>query len=198
MLERVRAFLPSALAVASLAIVVDSAGADTPFLNGPHPFLKDNELSVSAGYGVANYFSGMRAGVAYGFQAAGSLWLDLRLDILDGRIGTQEVQSRCACAQIETFVDVLAGIKYKLRMNVPVIPYAGLVAGPVYLFPDYARSAFGLAARGSLGARYFLYDWLGFGLELGALVGGAWVENVAGLQPGLRVLDLALGAEIQF
>jgi len=191
----------SLLALATAA----PAGADeAPFLRGPHPFLAENEVSLQTGYGMANYFSGVRASAGYGFQAAGSLWLDLHVDLVDAQRGPELVGPKCAmgsggpCAAVDLYTDVLAGLKYKLRMNVPVIPYAGLVAGPIFLFNSGAEGAFGLAARASVGARYFLYDWLGFGLELGALFGGAWVAEGTGLESDLRILDLGLGAEVQF
>ena len=176
---------------------LQAAREERPLLQGPHPFAKDNELSLSAGYGMANFFGGMRAGLGYGFQAAGSLWLDLRVDLVDGR-GPGGITTKCACARVNSYADVLAGLRYKLRMNVPVIPSFGVAAGPVFLFNQDASDAIGFAVRGSVGAKYFLYDWLGFGLELGALIGGSAVDNVPGLERNLRILDVAFAAEVQF
>ena len=169
------------------------------FLQGPHPFLKDNELSLQGGYGTANGFGGVRAGLGYGYQAAGSIWLDLRINLLTAQ-GTSSEPLSCAapCATVSKYAEVMAGVKYKLRTNLPVVPYAGVAAGPMYLFNRGAGASFGLGAHGSVGAKYFLYDWLGFGLELGATVGGASVPHVPGLESGLRILDIGAGAEVQF
>jgi hypothetical protein len=188
-----------ALALAAAALAPAAAGAEE-LLRGPHPFGKDNELAVLGGYGTANSFDGVRAGVAYGFQAAGSLWLDLRLDFVDARQGPvpRGCPSPDPCAEVATYADVLAGVKYKLRTSIPLVPYGGIAAGPVFLFHDGAAGAFGLATRASAGAQYFLYEWLGLGIELGATLGGAWVPDVPGLQAGLRVFDVGIGAELQF
>jgi hypothetical protein len=193
----------SALLGAALALVVIAAPARAPaeeLLQGPHPFRKDNELDVQGGYGTGNGFGGIRAGIGYGYQAAGSVWFDLRVDLIDARGESSREPLDCTapCAKVSKYTHVMAGVKYKLRTNLPIIPYAGVAAGPMYLFNRGAGASFGLGAHGSVGARYFLYDWLGFGLELGATVGGASVPQVPGLESGLRILDIAAGAEVQF
>jgi hypothetical protein len=192
-----RALLPAVFAVSTAAPLAARA---EPFLRGPYPFRNENDLTLHGGYGVANGFSGVRAGGSYGFQAAGSLWVDIRIDVVDAHSGPPEVNGLpCeACARVDTFVDVFGGVKYKLRTNLPLVPYGGVVVGPVYLFNEGARSAAGVAARASVGAKYFLYEWLGLGAELGGMVGGAWVEDVAGLETNLRMLDVGIGAEVQF
>jgi hypothetical protein len=102
------------------------------------------------------------------------------------------------CARKGDAAEVLGGIKWKLRMNVPVVPYAKAVAGLAYLFPDGSRSALGPIVRGGLGAKYFLYEWLGLGLELTASLGHASYQDGAGLDRTLGGVDVALGAELQF
>jgi hypothetical protein len=176
------------------------AQAAEPLLRGPHPFLKDNELSLEGGYGVANDFHGLRAAVSYGYELAGSLWLDLRLDLVDSSAGPPVVTDPpCAgCAEVAMFADVMAGLAYKLRTEIPLVPYGAAAVGPVFLFNRGARGAMGIAVRVSAGARYFLYDWLGLGLELGALAGGAAVDEAAGLESSLLMVDFGLGAEVQF
>jgi hypothetical protein len=188
-------------AVVALAAIATTARASAEeLLRGPHPFRKDNELNVLGGYGTGNGFGGLRAGVGYGYQAAGSVWVDLRVDMVDakGESSREPLDCTAPCAAVSKYTAVMAGVKYKLRTNLPIIPYAGVAAGPMYLFNRGAGASFGLGAHGSAGARYFLYDWLGFGLELGATVGGASVPHVAGLESGLRILDIAAGAEVQF
>jgi hypothetical protein len=171
-------------------------------LRGPHPFLKDNELTLLGGYGVANGFSGVRAALAYGYQLAGSTWLDLRLDVVDAATGPDHTGPEGApcstCATVQTFAAVQAGLKYKLRTEIPIVPYGSVVAGPMFLFHAGADGAIGIGLRASVGARYFLYDWLGFGLELGTFLGGAMVDEAAGLDASLRMVDIGLGADVQF
>jgi hypothetical protein len=190
-------------ASAAIALVLLAAPAAAPaeeLLQGPHPFRKDNELNVQGGYGTANGFGGIHAGLGYGYQAAGSVWVDLRIDMIDAKSepSREPLTCKAPCATVSKYSAVMAGVKYKLRTNLPLIPYAGVAAGPMFLFNRGAGASFGLGAHGSVGARYFLYDWLGFGLELGATVGGASVPHVEGVESGLRILDIAAGAEVQF
>jgi hypothetical protein len=192
MLRAVRVFLPLVLAGAS-TVLSTAAAAEEPFLRGPHPFRKDNALSVGAGYGLASGFHGVAAALDYGYQIAGSLWLDLRFDMVDAQTGADR-----PAAEVATFTDVLGGIRYKLQTDIPLVPYAGAVLGPVFLFHEGAAGAFGLALRVSAGAKYFLFEWLGLGVELGGVLGGAVVDEAAGLSSSVRLFDLGIGAEIQF
>jgi len=182
------------------AVSPGPALAAEPLLRGPHPFLKDNELALAGGYGVANDFHGVRAGLSYGYQMAGSLWLDLRLELVDAAAGQPPALApEClTCAEVETFAGVLGGLKYKLRTEIPLVPYGALGAGPVFLFNRGAGGAVGIALRAAVGARYFLYEWLGLGLEIGGLLGAAAVDEAVGLESSLRMLDFGVGAEVQF
>jgi hypothetical protein len=56
----------------------------------------------------------------------------------------------------------------------------------------------GIALRAAVGARYFLYEWLGLGVEIGGLVGAAAVDEMMGLESSLLMLDLGVGVEVQF
>lgn len=192
----------SFVATVSLCGLLSSsaARADEPFLRGPHPFLKDNELSLTGGYAVANGFHGVHAALTYGYQAAGSLWFDVRVDWVDAAGGAPArlTPSCTSCAGVDTFADVMAGLEYRLRTDIPVVPYGAVLAGPAYLFNHNASGAIGVGLRGAIGARYFLYDWLGFGAEIGALLGGAAVDKSSGLSSNLALLDFGVGAEAQF
>jgi hypothetical protein len=187
------------LAVWSAASPGPAAAADEPFLRGPHPFRKENAFSLAAGYGVANGFNGVQVALDYGYEISGSLWFDLRFHLLDAATDMRETAPTCAtCAEVATFADVQAGLRYKLQTDIPLIPYGSATVGPVFLFHRGAAGAVGLALRTSVGAKYFLYDWLGLGLELGLVLGGAAVDEAAGLSSGLRMIDFGLGAEVQF
>src|SRR5205814_7294237 len=102
------------------------------------------------------------------------------------------------CARKGDSAEVLAGIKWKVRMNVPVVPYAKLQGGFGYQFPDGARSAWGPLVRGGLGASYFLYEWLGVGAEVTMSAGHAGYPDGSTLSRALGGLDATLGAELQF
>jgi hypothetical protein len=161
----------------------------------------ENALTITGGYGVANQFHGLRAGVGFGYELAGSLWFDLHLDVIDASTGNpaDRISVACTnCGKVETFASVLGGLSYRLRANIPVIPYASVTAGPVYLFNRNARGAIGIAMRTSVGARYYLYEWLGLGAELGGLLGGAVMDESSGLSSNLAIFDLGLSAEFQF
>jgi hypothetical protein len=189
------------LVLVLLALAAPATAVAEPILQGPYPFLKENELSLQTGWGVGNDFQGVHGGVSYAYQVAGSLWFDLRIGLVNGPatpVGTPMCTSTMPCAGVDTYADVLAGIKYKLRTSIPLVPYGAVAVGPLFLFDRGASGAVGFAARGSLGATYFLYEWLGFTLELAATLGGASVPEVAGLEGGLRFLDLGAGVELQF
>jgi hypothetical protein len=169
-------------------------------LRGPHPFLQENVLTLTAGYGFANQLSGVRGALGYGRDIAGSLWFDLRLDLIDNSDPAPAPQNPpCTnCAQVDTLASVLGGLAYRLRADIPVIPYGSLTAGPVFMFNTGARGAIGFAVRASVGARYYLHEWIGLGVELGAVAGGAVVDQDAGLSENIAQFDLGLSAEYQF
>jgi hypothetical protein len=56
----------------------------------------------------------------------------------------------------------------------------------------------GIAVRSAVGARYFLYEWFGVGMELGLMLGAAAVDEAAGLDSQVRMLDINLGAQVHF
>jgi hypothetical protein len=187
--------LPIVLAALALA---SAARADVPLpLRGPYPFLRDNELSIHGGYaaGFGDTFAGPKATVDYGYKLAGSLWLDIGGGFLSG------LCRRAApgpCAAEGDAAEVLAGIKWKLRMNVPVVPYARLVGGLAYLFPQDARSGIGPLLRAGIGANYFFYEWIGVGLKLTGSLGHAGYQDAVGLSRTLGGLDVIAGAELAF
>jgi hypothetical protein len=195
--------LPAPVVAAALLVVnlgaAPAVGAvDEPLLRGPHPFRMDNALTISAGYGLGSGFHGLSAGLDYGYQIAGSLWFDLRFDLVDAAGHAPAPLPCIACAEVTTFADVLAGLRFKLQTDIPLVPYGSVAVGPVFLFHQGAPGAVGMALQTAIGAKYFLFDWFGLGAELGLLLGGAVVDEMAGLTPYLRLIDLGIGAEVQF
>jgi hypothetical protein len=167
-------------------------------LEGPYPFRHDNELSFHGGFGAGfgDTFAGPKAVIDYGYKLNRGFWLDLDLGLLSG-VCRPRVDSP-ACVRKGDTAEVLIGVKWKLRMSIPVVPYAKLVAGLAYQFPDSARSAAGPMARAGVGAKYFFYEWIGVGGEVTASVGRAGYQDGATLSRGLSGLDATLGAELQF
>ena len=73
-----------ALGVAMLSASVARAEETQNLLHGPHPFLKDNELSVHAliGEGQGDALSGAKLELGYGYKLTGGaapFWLNLLL-----------------------------------------------------------------------------------------------------------------------
>jgi hypothetical protein len=185
------------LCAVALGIAAGPARAEN-LLQGPFPFRHHNELSVHGGYaaGFGDTFAGPKAIVDYGYKLDRGVWLDLNMGLLSG-VCRPRVDSP-TCDRKGRSAEVLAGIKWKLRMNVPVVPYAKLLGGLAYQFPDGARSALGPMARGGLGAKYFLYEWFGVGAEVTMSLGRAGYQDAATLARTVAGLDVTLGAELQF
>jgi hypothetical protein len=183
---------------AALVLAAGAPARAETLLKGPHPFLRDNELSFHGGYGAGfgDSFAGPKAIVDYGYKIDGGVWLDLNVALLTGTCRPH--MDSPACVRKGDTAEVLAGIKWKLRMNIPLVPYLKLLGGVAYQFPESARSAAGPMVRAGLGAKYFLYDWLGLGGELTASAGHAAYQDGAILGRAVGGLDATLGAEVQF
>jgi hypothetical protein len=166
-------------------------------LRGPHPFLKPNALQLAGGFNAASGggIGGLKLQGAFEYELVGSLWLNLHVGFVDG--SDKPVDGR-ACATCGQMADTMAGLSYRLRMEVPVVLTGTLAGGFLFVFPDQYGSAMGMGVRGALSGRYFLYDWLGFGLELGTTVGFVSHEEASGLSRGLASLDALAGVEVQF
>jgi hypothetical protein len=172
------------------------ARADDLVLAGPHPFLKENavNLQVLFGNGIGDSFSGRGIGLGYGYMLHGPLWLDLQVN---WRASVCGPSGGCA-PYTGGDAELMAGVAWRFRTDIPVVPYLRGAAGLVYLYPDNAQSAMGLAARAGAGIRYYVFDWLGFGVE-GALSLGR--GSFAADYPGghtYAVADMAVGVEFQF
>ena len=189
--------------VALCAFALTAAASAGParaeeLLRGPYPFLRDNELSLHGGYaaGFGDTFAGPKAVVDYGYKLNRGIWLDLDLGLLSGQCRPR--LDSPACVRKGNSAEVLVGIKWKLRMNVPVVPYAKVLGGLGYQFPDSARSAAGPVVRAGVGAKYFFYEWIGVGGEITAAAGHAGYQDGSGLGRTLGALDFTLGVEAAF
>lgn len=199
----VRAQLGTGLVVLSLIFGSTAGGGrsaqaqDGGVLRGPHPFLKPNALALTGGYATATggTMGGLLLKGAYEYELLGSFWLNLQMAFVDG---SDEPADTRRCTSCGRAASSMAGLTYRLRMDVPVVLSGTLAGGFVFVFPDSAPSAMGLAVRPSVAARYFVYDWLGFGVELGSTLGFASHDADAGLSRGLGTLEALMGAEVQF
>lgn len=191
-----------ALAALATVVAIVLAGAGTParadenLLHGPHPFLKDNELSAHflLAAGLGDSWGGTKVAIDYGYRLTGPSWLDLQLNIQKGSCPL----SSGSCAGSGTVFETLAGGKWKFRTSLPLVPYAKGAAGLIYLFPDQAHSAVGLAARLGGGLNYFFFDWLGLGAEFGLSLGHGFFDSTYAAGHGYAVLDFGGGVEFQF
>jgi hypothetical protein len=186
----------AALAVATLAGLPGLARAEELVLHGPHPSLRQNAVSVQflMGHGFGDSFSGTGMGLGYGMMLRGPLWLDLQMNV---RAASCSVfTNRCGVRGSDT--EIMAGLAWRFRTDVPAVPYVRGAVGLLHLFPKGADSAVGVGARGGVGVRYYIFDWFGLGLEMGLSVGHGYFAD--GYQPSktYTVGDVGVGVEAQF
>ncbi|HET6282679.1 MAG TPA: hypothetical protein VFH73_17070 [Polyangia bacterium] len=181
--------LAVALAAAAPAAL---ARADDNLLRGPHPFLKENELSAHllVASGVGDSSAATKLGLDYGYRFGGPNWLNLQLNM-------QFARCPQPCSTGKAF-ETIAGGKWKFATGIPVVPYGKAGAGLIFVFPGTAQSAVGFAARVGGGASYFLYDWLGLGVEANLSLGRVSYQAGVTTDPGYTIFDLGGGVELQF
>jgi hypothetical protein len=178
------------------ALAAATARADENVLRGPHPFLRDNELSAHflLAVGAGDSWSGTKIAFDYGFRLHGPLWLDLQVNAQKGSCAL----TSGACARSGSSWETLAGAKWKFTTESPLVPYAKVATGLVYLFPEQARSAVGLAVRAGGGVAYFFFDWLGFGIEGNLSLGHGFFDSSYTGGHSYVVFDFGGGIEFQF
>lgn len=184
------------LVVATSVLAGAPARADENLLRGPHPFLKQNELSAHLllGAGLGDSWSGTKVGLDYGYRLSGPTWLNLQLNIQKGSCTLTSGD----CPRTGSVFETLAGGKWKFATQTPLVPYAKAAAGFIYLFPDEARSAVGLALRTGGGVNYFFFDWLGFGVEANLSLGHGFFDSSYTAGHGYAIFDVGGGIEFQF
>ena len=195
----VKRFLPCLLAVAWLLLGGGSARAQDNMLRGPHPFLKDNELDayVLLASGMADTPSGTKLAINYGYKVALPLWLDLQLNLQLSGCHSTPGGMTCGPDNGKVF-ETLAGVAWKWALPIPVVPFARAVGGLVFVFPDTANGAVGVAIRGAAGASYFFFDWLGLGVEVGVSLGRVGYDSTFPGSHSYGVLDFGGGIQLQF
>lgn len=191
----------AALVFAAISLCAPIASAEETLLRGPYPFRKDNELALRGGFAAGVAASppvASQARADYGYRMHRDFWLDIELGFVSGSCNGANLGRNCS-GRTGDLASVMGGVKWKLAMDVPVVPYVKVVGGFFYLFPDESPRAFGAGLRPAVGATYFLFEWLGVGLEVGATV-----ARFAGRDPdldeaaGLGAIDIGLGVELAF
>jgi hypothetical protein len=203
---RERAPYPLLLATLALGAAIlrpSVARADENLLHGPHPFLKDNELSVHAlvGEGQGDALSGAKLELGYGYkltQGSAPLWLSLLLSFEHSGCNSAPGGSGDCVGVTGDIVETMAGVKWKFATPLPLVPYIASNAGLVFAFPNGATDASGLAIRGTGGANYFFFDWLGLGVQVGFSVGRIDYDGTFHGSHTYSVFDFGGGVEFQF
>jgi hypothetical protein len=179
-----------------------AARADDNLLEGPHPFLKDNELSahILIASGIGDSMSGAKLALDYGYKLWGGvipMGLDLAINMQHG--SCNQIGTNAVCRpDTGTVFETLAGVRWKFPTPIPLVPYGAVAGGFVFAFPNGVDAGAGLMARAVGGANYFFFDWLGLGAQVGFSLGHL---NYDATFPGSHtysVFDVGGGLEFQF
>lgn len=188
-----------ALFVATFAIAGSAvpARADDELLRGPHPFIRNDEATLHAGYtaGFGDNARGLRVQGDYYYRLDQSAWLDVQMAIVSGSCRSDPAV--CTSGN-GSAVDIAAGAAWKFQTNLPVVPYVKAVAGPLFLFPQNSRSAAGILVRGGLGAHYYLFDWFGVGAEVTGAAGVAFFGVAGHDRSAVGDVSATVGVALQF
>jgi hypothetical protein len=196
--------LLAALALGAAALRPSVARADEEnLLHGPHPFLKDNSLSVHAliGEGQGDALSGAKLELAYGYkltQGSAPFWLSLLMSFEHSACDSAPGGNGDCPGVTGDIVETMAGVKWTFATPLPLVPYIVGDAGLVFAFPNGATDATGLAIRGAGGVNYFFFDWLGLGLQVGFSAGRIDYDGTFHGSHNYSVFDFGGGVEFQF
>ncbi len=196
-----RALLP--LVAAAALSWPAGARAEENLLHGPHPFLRDNQLSlhVLIGQGLGDTLSGAKLGLDYGYKATDSVvapvWLNLQLNFEHSGCSPSASNGVCGTDSGD-LVETLAGARWTFATPIPLVPFIESAVGVLFAFPNGASNAPGVAARFVGGANYFFFDWLGLGAQVGFSLGRIdYTARFTGSH-NYAVLDFGGGVEFQF
>ena len=107
-----------ALGVAMLPPSVARAEETQNLLHGPHPFLKDNELSIHAlvGEGQGDALSGAKLELGYGYKLTGGsapFWLNLLTSFEHSGCNPSTGDNSDCAGVTGDIVETMAGMKWK-------------------------------------------------------------------------------------
>ena len=197
--------LPRLPLVALLLFALGSpaaARADENLLQGPHPFLKDNDLSahVLIASGLGDSMSGAKVAFDYGYRLWGGavpMGLDFAINLQHAACSPSQALGPCR-PDTGTVFETLAGVKWRIPTPIPLVPYAVAAGGLAFAFPSGVDAGAGPMVRAVGGANYFFFDWLGLGAQVGFSLGSL---NYDATFPGSHtyaVFDVGGGLEFQF
>jgi len=204
-LERVPLFaLTWLLAAATVATFPSRARAEDNLLHGPHPFLRDNQLSVHVliSEAVSDTLSGTKLAFDYGYKVTDSaqapVWLDLQINYAHAGCTTAGSSVAICGTNTGDILETLAGARWTFATPIPLVPYLKGAVGLLYAFPNGATDSVGLGVRAAGGANYFFFDWLGLGGEVGFSLGRIGYDASFAGSHNYAVLDFGGGIEFQF
>jgi hypothetical protein len=192
-----------ALAAAAAIVVPSAARADENLLHGPHPFLRDNQLSlhILIGQGMGDTLSGAKLALDYGYKLTDSVvapvWLSLQVNYEHAGC-TAAANSGVCGTNSGDVIETLAGARWTFATPIPLVPFLESAAGLLFAFPNGATDAVGLGVRFVGGANYFFFDWLGLGAQVGFSVGHIGYDATFAGSHNYAVLDFGGGLEFQF
>jgi hypothetical protein len=199
-----RRFLLAAAALAVCVCAPVGARADENMLRGPFPFVKDNAVSahVLLANGLGDAPSGTKLALDYGYKFGGPNtaapgWVDLQLNLQRGTCRPEPASTVCGPDTGDAF-ETLAGVAWKWSTAIPVVPFAKLGAGFVFVFPNGATSAMGIVTRAAGGANYYFFDWLGAGAEVGVSLGHVFYDSTFPGSGAYTIVDLGGGIQVLF
>jgi hypothetical protein len=207
MLDHLQAMSPARrfpLAVLALALAPAAARADDNMLRGPFPFLKENDISahVLLANGLGDAPSGTEVSLHYGYQFGRPGfprpgWVALELNLQRGTCRAQPGGTVCGPSTGDAY-ETMGGVGWRWPTAIPVVPFANLTAGMVFVFPNGATSAMGIVSRASGGANYYFFDWLGAGAEVGVSLGHVFYDSTFPGASTYSVVDVGGGIQVLF
>lgn len=194
-----------ALITASLAALAwpATASAQENLLHGPHPFLKDNQLSlhILVGEGMGDTLSGAKLALDYGYKltdgVVAPVWLDLQVNYEHAGCNASATNGVCG-TNTGDVVETLAGARWTFATPIPLVPFLNSAAGLLFGFPNGASDAVGFGVRVVGGANYFFFDWLGLGAQVGFSLGRIGYDATFKGSHNYATLDFGGGVEFQF
>jgi hypothetical protein len=197
-----RRIFPLVIVVAISGAIAGSARADENLLRGPHPFRKENQISahVLIGNGQGDTMNGTKFAFDYNYKLTGAsipLWLDLGVNAQLGGCTQATGTAACTVKSGDVF-ETLGGVRWTFATPIPLVPYAGAVGGLVFAFPNSASAATGVVVRAVGGANYFVFDWLGGGVQVGYSLGTIGYDATFPGSHTYAVLDFGGGVVLQF
>jgi hypothetical protein len=195
--------LLSALALGAALLLPSAARAEENLLHGPHPFLKENELSVHVliGEGQGDAISGSKLEFEYGYRLTpgpAPFWLNLLVSFQHSGCNLAPGGTGDCPGVTGDIVETMAGAKWKLATPIPLVPFLRANGGLVFAFPNGATDAMGVAIRAAGGANYFFFDWLGLGAEVGFSLGRIDYDGTFPGSHTYSIVDFGGGLEFQF